>query len=76
MTFYKIVQVSSGGEMQTMRYLGHEVGDARFRTHWDTFITEEDIANIGIKISVIWKYFLINFDTKILIDLTWTNSSK
>jgi hypothetical protein len=52
------------------------VGDARFRTHWDTFITEEDIANIGIKISVIWKYFLINFDTKILIDLTWTNSSK
>ena len=31
-----------------MRYLGHEVGDARFQTHWDTFITEEDIANIGI----------------------------
>ena len=30
-----------------MKYLGHEVGDARFQTHWDTFITEEDIANIG-----------------------------
>jgi hypothetical protein len=58
MTFYKIVQVSSGGEMQTMRYLGHEVGDARFRTHWDTFVTEEDIANIGIKISDIRKIFL------------------
>ena len=33
--------------MQTMKYLGHEVGDARFQTHWDTFITEQDIANIG-----------------------------
>jgi hypothetical protein len=65
------VQVSSGGEMQTMRYLGHEVGDARFRTHWDTFITEEDIANIGIKnINYLTNNFLINFDTKILIDLT------
>ena len=40
-------QAFSGGEMQTMKYLGHEVGDARFQTHWDTFITEEDIANIG-----------------------------
>ena len=37
--------------MRTMRYLGHEVGDARFQTHWDTFVTEEDIANIGINIS-------------------------
>jgi hypothetical protein len=35
--------------MKTMRHLGHQVGDARFRTHWDTFITEEDIANIGIQ---------------------------
>jgi hypothetical protein len=34
--------------MQTMRYLGHGAGDARFKTHWDTFITEEDIATIGI----------------------------
>ena len=33
--------------MTTMRALGHDVGDARFQTHWDTFITEEDIANIG-----------------------------
>ena len=33
--------------MQTMKFLGHQVGDARFQTHWDTFITEEDIANIG-----------------------------
>ena len=41
-------QVSKGGEMQTMRYLGHGAGDARFKTHWDTFITEEDIATIGI----------------------------
>ena len=34
--------------MQTIRYLGHEKGDARFQTHWNTFITEEDIATIGI----------------------------
>ena len=30
-----------------MEFLGHPVGDARFQTHWDTFITEQDIANIG-----------------------------
>jgi hypothetical protein len=41
-------QVSKGGEMHTIRYLGHEKGDARFQTHWNTFITEEDIATIGI----------------------------
>ncbi len=40
-----------------MRHLGHQVGDARFRTHWDTFITEEDIANIGI---TTFNYFLYN----------------
>ena len=33
--------------MQTMNYLGHQVGDARFQNHWNTFITEWDIANIG-----------------------------
>ena len=42
------VSISKGGEMQTIRYLGHEKGDARFQTHWNTFITEEDIATIGI----------------------------
>ena len=33
--------------MQTRNYLSHQVGDARFQNHWNTFITEWDIANIG-----------------------------
>nr|CAH0099126.1 unnamed protein product [Daphnia galeata] len=47
------VSVSKGGEMQTIRYLGHEKGDARFQTHWNTFIiTEEDIANMTTNCSL------------------------
>ena len=42
-----IFQVASGGEYVTMQSLGHAVGDARFQNHWNTFITEQDIANIG-----------------------------
>nr|CAH0109555.1 unnamed protein product [Daphnia galeata] len=59
--------VFSGGEMQTMRYLGHEVGDARFQTHWDTFITEEDIANIArdslntVRVPVGW--WILGYDS-------------
>jgi len=34
--------------MKTMQALGHAVGDSRFQNHWNTFITEQDIANIGI----------------------------
>lgn len=30
-----------------MQSLGHAVGDARFKTHWNTFISQQDIANIG-----------------------------
>ena len=30
-----------------MQALGHAVGDARFQNHWNTFITEQDIANLG-----------------------------
>jgi glucan 1,3-beta-glucosidase len=56
----------SGGEMTTMRALGHDVGDARFQTHWDTFITEEDIANIAsaslntVRVPVGW--WIVGYD--------------
>ena len=42
-----IYQAFGGGEYTTMQYLGHTVGDSRFQTHWETFITEQDIANMG-----------------------------
>ena len=33
--------------MVTMKSLGHTEGDVRFKKHCDTFITEQDIENIG-----------------------------
>jgi hypothetical protein len=30
-----------------MQAHGHAVGVVRFKNHWNTFITEQDIANIG-----------------------------
>lgn len=39
--------VYSKGEFITMLYLGHEVGDQRFKQHRDEWITEEDIIEIA-----------------------------
>ena len=41
------VQTASHGEMAVMSELGHAVGDPKFKTHWETFITEDDIREIG-----------------------------
>lgn len=30
-----------------MKSLGHAVGDQKYQNHWNTFITEADIAEIG-----------------------------
>lgn len=30
-----------------MKALGHAVGDARYDHHWNTFFTEDDIAEMG-----------------------------
>lgn len=35
------------GEMAVMKALGHSVGDPRFQNHWNTYITEADIAEIA-----------------------------
>ena len=51
--------------MQTMRYLGHGAGDARFKTHWDTFITEEDIANMVTSNFEFLSNFDFNLDYKL-----------
>ena len=48
-----------------MRYLSHGAGDARFKTHWDTFITEEDIAYIGTSNFAFLSYFDFNLDYKL-----------
>ena len=32
-----------------MQYLGHTEGDARYEKHHDTYITEADIQELGIK---------------------------
>lgn len=34
--------------MAVMKSLGHAKGDPKFQNHWNTFITEADIAEIGI----------------------------
>ena len=34
-------------DVQTMNYLSHQMEDDRFQNHWNTFITEWGIANIG-----------------------------
>jgi len=36
-----------------MKSLGHAVGDPKYRNHWNTFITEADIAEIGTYITLI-----------------------
>ncbi|CAF1391167.1 unnamed protein product [Didymodactylos carnosus] len=39
--------IANKGEFQTMQHLGHTKGDARFRKHRDTFITEDDFRDIA-----------------------------
>lgn len=40
-------QIAGQGEMAVMKSLGHARGDPKFQNHWNTFITEADIAEIG-----------------------------
>lgn len=59
-------EISAQGEFATMKYLGHEKGDARFREHRDQWITEQDIADIAaaglntVRVSV--GYWIVGFD--------------
>lgn len=55
-----------GGEFVTMKYLTHNPGDDRFRRHRDSFITEQDFAEIAaaglnaVRIPV--GYWIVGFD--------------
>lgn len=58
--------VSSNGEFQTMKYLGHSKGDSLFEQHRSTWITEQDIieiASYGINtVRVPVGYWIVGFD--------------
>ena len=59
--FSVFLKIANQGEMALMRFLGHNEGNKRFEVHRKTFITEADIAEIGIK------RIFVGFKTKISI---------